>query len=195
MKCQVEQQAETRQQIMSEVLVALTEDNPASSCTSIPVSRLWLLLDIPYHWLNCASVLWLQPGGVRCVDSCSLLQPVRAKPAGNWFLNESIHESRLIRACGRGSGGCDSTFFPTFGLTYNRVYGRILAYQHSNTHAFNQLIHGSTIDDPYLDGVSLTHGSVGSRQHIWSFASSLSDAEPLPGQAIRTNYVCSCTTL
>ena len=43
-----------------------------------------------------------------------------------------------------------------------------------------------SVDDPYVDGVSLTHGAAGLRQHIWSFAA-----------AVDTNYRsawnCACT--
>ena len=35
---------------------------------------------------------------------------------------------------------------------------------------FGQHAGPQTIEGPYVDGVSLTHGSPGARQHIWSFA-------------------------
>ncbi len=79
-----------------------------------------------------------------------------------------------IRACGNGGSNserCESVIYPTFGITYSRVCGRVIANQHGDTRAFSRLTFlSNTIDSYYLDGVSLTHGSVGSRQHIWSFA-------------------------
>ena len=88
------------------------------------------------------------------------------------------------RACGNGAtgnsqGSCDSTIYPTMGQTYSRVCGRIRAYQNRDTIAFHLLTTGRTIDQPYLDGVSITHripGSARSRQHIWSFASAFGDS-------------------
>jgi hypothetical protein len=48
------------------------------------------------------------------------------------------------------------------------VCGRIRGYQFGATSAFYQYTQG--IDSYYVDGVSLTHGGAGSRQHIWTFA-------------------------
>ncbi len=66
---------------------------------------------------------------------------------------------------------CDSTIFPVGDLTYSSVCGRILAYQKGLTDAFRNPFFGfTTIDSAYVDGISVTHGPVGSRQHIWTFA-------------------------
>ena len=90
------------------------------------------------------------------------------------------------RTCGRASsseGGCWSTTFSVGGSQYSRVCGRALAYRFGSNSAFygywyyrlsryggyvNQGIKGY-----YVDGLSLTHGSLHSRQHIWTFASGL----------------------
>ena len=42
----------------------------------------------------------------------------------------------------------------------------------------------------YLDGVSLTHGPPGSRQHIWSFVASIYETN---GVSYRTDTNCPCT--
>ena len=73
--------------------------------------------------------------------------------------------------------GCSSTKFASHGITYSRVCGRIIGYQDRTPNAFfpyniNQSL---TIDDVYLDGVSLTYGST-PRKHIWSFASALDES-------------------
>ena len=97
----------------------------------------------------------------------------------------------LVKTCGRvrkNETNCDSVFYSTFGLTYSRVCGRIIAYQNGNTDAFKGLVFYSGIDRPYVDGVSLTHGSVGSRQHIWSFASAIGEEGPF-----RTYWLCACS--
>ena len=78
------------------------------------------------------------------------------------------------RTCARtvSSGGCNSATFSTRGKQYSRVCGQMIGYQYAATSAFLQFYRNSslTIDDVYCDGVSLTHGLAGSREHIWTFA-------------------------
>ena len=96
------------------------------------------------------------------------------------------------RACGRNlaSGtSCHSAFYPTNGISYSRVCGRVIAYQYCFTPAFFFYNQDSTrtIDDVYLDGVSITHGN-NPREHVWSFASAIS--ESYTGS---NAYTCPCT--
>ena len=80
-----------------------------------------------------------------------------------------LHNSP-VRGCGSQVTerfSCDSVIFPHV-RSYSEVCGRILAYQKGSTDAFyNSVILGYTsIESAYLDGVSLTYGLAGSRQHI-----------------------------
>jgi hypothetical protein len=51
------------------------------------------------------------------------------------------------------------------------VCGRIRGYQFGATDTFwGYVDQNQGIDGYYVDGVSLTHGGTGSRQHIWTFA-------------------------
>ena len=79
------------------------------------------------------------------------------------------------RTCGRShtQRGCSSTTFSTEGVPYSRVCGRIRGYQFGVTSAFFFSVEG--IDSYYMDGVSLTHGVAGRCQHIWTFASGLTE--------------------
>ena len=67
--------------------------------------------------------------------------------------------------------------------------GRIRAYQFGANSAFwpyNTL--GQGIEGYYVDGVSLTHGAAGRRQHIWTFAAGVTEVN-------NTNYLiykCPC---
>ena len=74
------------------------------------------------------------------------------------------------RTCGRShtGAGCSSTTFSVGGVPYSRVCGRIRGYQFGAAGAF--LYYTQGIDSYYVDGVSLTHGAAGMRQHIWTFA-------------------------
>ena len=70
----------------------------------------------------------------------------------------------------------------------------MIGIQKGSTDAFEPSATGPNpgIEGNYLEGVSLTHGPAGSRQHIWSFASALWENDPiLYFDYIR--FVCPCT--
>ena len=78
---------------------------------------------------------------------------------------------------------CSSTTFSVGGFQYSRVCGRALAYRwgynlqywyykYSRYNGIDQY-ENQGIHSYYVDGLSLTHGAPGSRQHIWTFASGL----------------------
>ena len=69
----------------------------------------------------------------------------------------------------KDGAGCSQITYPTYNTKYQRVCGRITAYQKGTTDAFyNHYSHNSTITAAYVDGVSITHGSL--KHHIWTFA-------------------------
>ena len=96
----------------------------------------------------------------------------------NWRLSTT---NLTIRGCGRSTDtgpSCDSAIFPSNGRSYSRVCGRIVGYQCGTPDAFfNFNRPNATLENSYLDGVSVTHGLAGSRQHIWSFAAGLNKVE------------------
>ena len=90
--------------------------------------------------------------------------------------------------CGRPSGpGCASTTFSVNGVHYSKVCGKVIGYQYYSMDAFSSYYNdrSRTIDDLYVDGVSLTHGQ-SPRQHIWTFANALDEVH-------FQNSVCPCT--
>ena len=116
-------------------------------------------------------------GGWRRVVYLNMSDPTTSCPSG-WQLGPYSR-----RSCGKVSFGsltCDSAFFPVTGGEYTKVCGKIRGYQNSRTDAFEAFDNGqaTTIDSAYVSGVSLTHGSPGSRAHIWTFAAGTSEAEP-----------------
>ena len=64
--------------------------------------------------------------------------------------------------------GCSSTTFSTQGVEYNKVCGKVIGYQYYVTYGFGPSRYTPGINETYVDGVSITHGSP--RQHVWSFA-------------------------
>ena len=65
------------------------------------------------------------------------------------------------------SAGCSSTSFPSAGVRYTEVCGRVRGYQFGTPDAFGDI--GTGIESYYVDGVSITHGK-NPRQHIWTYA-------------------------
>ena len=87
-----------------------------------------------------------------------------------------------VRVCGRPAGSnnqCHSTFYSTSGHSYDRVCGRVIGYQFGHTDAFS----GGSINQPYVEGVSITHGNP--RSHIWTLAAGRSENDG-------TGYSCPC---
>lgn len=107
----------------------------------------------------------------------------------NW---REITEPR--RSCGRRDhshycgAGCSSTIYRTNQLPYTHICGRIIGYQFCRTLGFNKYFHDMTItiNDPFLDGVTLSRGET-KRKHIWSFVAAF--YEDYNGR----DAICPCT--
>ncbi len=100
--------------------------------------------------------------------------------------------STPVRGCSRistGAGSCESIIFPSGGRSYSRVCGRVNAYQRGSPDAFHPSIVGAGLEEVYIDGVSLTHGTAGLRQHIWSFVAAIYETD----QGFNSVAICSCT--
>ena len=104
-----------------------------------------------------------------------------------------LHTER-VRGCGRNRTArysCDLVYFRNNGLSYSRVCGRIIAYQKSYFYAFySNVILGRSIDSAYASGVLLSHGPVGSRQHIWTFAGTLFQQSSVYNTSYYTRFIC-----
>ncbi len=88
-----------------------------------------------------------------------------------------------MRGCSRSSffGGCDSVTFPSARRPYSHVCGKVNAYQKASSDAFHASFVGSLgLEGAYVDGFSLTHGTAGSWQHVWSFAAALVEVHTVP---------------
>ena len=141
---------------------------------------------------------------VRAILQTSVQRPIEQCGEGLWyrigFLNMSDtamecpspwreYAESNVRACGRPittSASCPSTIYTVNNIQFSKVCGRIIGYQHASPGAFRlvgqQL--AQTVDDYYVDGISLTHGNP--RSHIWTFAAGASDGNH--------EYVCPCTS-
>ena len=99
------------------------------------------------------------------------------------------NETDEVRACGRNEtiASCVSVQFPSNGISYSQICGRVVGYQYHSTNAFDRSL-GSDNDNLnswYVDGVSITRGSP--RQHVWTFAAGIT------GSSLnRPSFICPC---
>ena len=98
----------------------------------------------------------------------------------------TLYQSGGVRACGRAPssvGSCVSVQFPSIGISYSQVCGRVVGYQYASPDAvypgdYSGATYGSVIEPQhndinsyYVDGVSITRGSP--RQHVWTLMAGL----------------------
>ena len=93
-----------------------------------------------------------------------------------------------VRACGRGTVGasCQSAILSNDNRQYTKVCGRAIGYQYGHTDAFAGN-GGRTINQVYVDGLSITHGSP--RQHLWTYAAAVRE-----GPSTYTGSNCPCSS-
>ena len=108
---------------------------------------------------SCGDGSWTRVAYLNMTD------PLQQCPA-SWRL----YSANGVRACGRPvttstTGGGYSQIY-TVQQSYRRVCGRIIGYQIGSTDVFDDMLY--SIDEPYVDGVSVTYGVP--RRHIWTFA-------------------------
>ena len=194
--CPSESQVANARSELRELIFNSPEKMPTiySSCNAVPVNS-----PSDYYWIRSSNGSAVRvycdfnrqcgcdgPSTWTCVAFLNMSDPNHVCPS-NWTTIPYP-----VRTCGRGlstSGECSSVFYSTFGLSYRRVCGRIIAYQHGSTEAFHPSVvrNRYRIDGPYVEGVSITHGRVGFRQHVWSFAAALGEI----GQF--SSKICDCS--
>ncbi len=167
--------------------------NPAPSCNHVPEGsssgKYWIQkADTGYIYaslencdMNTSGNCCGNSEGWMSVAHLNMTDPTHQCPSGF----RKIESPK--RTCGRPGSGCYSTTFSVAGVSYSRVCGKIKAYQYWSMDAFDAYYQNRalTIDDLYVDGVSLTHGQ-NPRKHIWTFANAVDETRS-------SRYVCPCT--
>ena len=104
---------------------------------------------------------------------------------------KTLTQPRRLCAMNIAGGGCSSASFSVQGVQYSRVCGKIIGYQQKSPDAFVRYYYNRrlTIDDQYVDGISLTHGR-NPRKHIWTFAAALHEVITSNRQ-----FICPCTNI
>ena len=124
-------------------------------------------------------------GGWARVAYLNMSNPNEKCPDGFY-----MYQNNGKRACGRpqnSPGGCQaSVTFSSFGKKYSQICGRVIGYQYATPSGIADF--GSqTIDQVYVDGISLTYGSP--RKHIWTFMAQVQDNVIYQGNKA---YICPC---
>ena len=90
-----------------------------------------------------------------------------------------LYQSGGVRACGRpvtSNASCVSVQFPSNGISYSQICGRVTGYQYGGPNAINHptFSYRNDISSYYVDGVSITRRSP--RQHVWTLVAGYSDS-------------------
>ena len=166
-------------------LPGLTSSSPARSCreifeidSSLPSGMFWISGQgepAMQRYCDMTRTCGGVTGGWMQVASIDMTRSNDTCPAG--FV-ELTRENDPKRTCVVNSNapGCYSSLFPVNGVLYEHVCGKIIGYQDRTPNAFfpfhtNQEL---TINDVFIDGVILSHGTT-PRQHIWSFVAGLDE--------------------
>jgi len=132
-------------------------------------------------------------GGWTRVANLNMSNPSELCPS-EWILQ--TYSSEPSRLCGGVSSGtgCASAMYSTYGINYSQVCGRVIGYQYRAPDAFSPAIENPsvTIDGNYVDGVSVTHGASGGRQHVWTFAAGFLETVRPAHQNQIPHVYCPC---
>ena len=103
----------------------------------------------------------------KLVGSLNMTDPSKLCP-------DSWQNFTSPRSCGKKTTApCDSLRIPTFRFRYQMVCGRFRGYQFGSPDAFFRVSSPLRVEDGYVDGVSITYGSPGKRQNVYTYAAGI----------------------
>jgi hypothetical protein len=161
-----------------------SQASPVSSCATLRSSP------SGYYWVRVSN------GSAVCVY-CDMTKSCGGV-TGGWMRVAELDTKTTVtgfrqrrdsnrRTCvsdvGPASTDCHQSTISTHNFIFSKVCGKIKAYQVGSTDAFSRPGSSPTIDNNYVDGISITHRN-SPRQHIWTFAAG-ANRQPQP-------YTCPC---
>ena len=165
--------------------IITSELKPGSSCQQLARDHPYAASD--YYWVSNGA---MQPVRVYCdmdqhccnstggwvrVANIDMTDTNQQCPPG--FQNRTD-----VRSCDRSDTGlgCTPITFPSHGIEYRQVCGRIRAYQYGYTYAFWPYYYSRsiTIEDRYVYGMRLTHGRHPRQTHLDICISTLRVLQP-----------------
>ena len=100
--------------------------------------------------------------GWQEIANINMSDPTNSCPSP---LRETTSPSRRCEKSS-DSAGCESVFFPTNRVPFSKLCGRAVGYA---VMSVDLICTSCTIDDPYVEGISITYSNDTGRQHIWTF--------------------------
>ena len=122
-----------------------------------------------YQSLSGRNEWWRRVAYLNTSESCQVQCPpgleTRMEPPSS--CRRAVEES-----------GCSSVYFDPGDIPYSRIGGRVRARQSGQPDGFQDFngprFRGEvSLEDNYIDGISLTYGDEGNRTHIWTLAASV----------------------
>ena len=158
--------------------------NPAVSCKKI--AELRPNYDSGYYWIQGTS------GVVKVY--CEIGTNNTFGESGGWMRIANVdmrnHQSQCSpglvynvteerRLCHKPNLApeCSSTTFSTYGVTHEKICGKVIGYQYFQPNGFGPSRNSPEISQTYVDGISITHGSP--QQHVWTLAAACSETESI----------------
>uniref|UniRef100_A0A1X7UD52 Fibrinogen C-terminal domain-containing protein n=1 Tax=Amphimedon queenslandica TaxID=400682 RepID=A0A1X7UD52_AMPQE len=185
-------------QVISDLLMVVNElakiQNMTDQLVKEPMSCKEIKLRLPnsitgYYFINNQTIycnmeeLCSSGGGWTRLGYLDMTDATQNCPSGF-----RLYPTDDIRACGRpatNSGSCASVQFPSNGISYSQICGRVTGYQvgHPDASHIPTAQDRNDINSPYVDGVSITRGSP--RKHVWTLMAGQSEKR-------NTNTNCPC---
>ena len=123
-------------------------------------------------------------GGWTRVGILDFTDPATSCPTD--FTLDTTDGKRFCRRDTMPSSCKSIPFVVAFGPSYSKVCGRVLGYAYTTVDGFALRPDNVALDDNYVDGVSITHGSP-PRSHVWTFVAGNNEYS-------NSRFSCPCNT-
>ena len=161
---------------ISDLAVRIDDITSVATTAELNISSLFIQLDIIYRFalsvqseavgMHCGAGLWYPLAHLNMTD------PSQQCPSA--WRDVTIEGIRVCARPNSPAGSCPGVLYHA-SYRYSKVCGRVIGYQFGSPDAFkNGVIYRFTIDEAYIEGVSITHGR-NPRKHIWSYAAGASE--------------------
>ena len=102
----------------------------------------------------------------------------------------TFNDSSPIQTCrGLTTIGCASANFPSRGISYSQVCGRVRGYQVGQPDAFGPYVNNPANADLIMDGVLISHGE--RQEHVWAYAIGW---QKFPSTPFLESRICPCAS-
>ena len=157
------------------------------------VNRLANSLQAEVTRFYCGAGEWHRVALVAYLNMSNLASQHCPSPWGD-FTSDGLRGCSRPNSMGRFLN-CSGVLYPVRG-PYSKVCGRVIGYQFGSADAFASAVTHTAqnlrIDEPYLDGISITHGTPNCT-HIWSYAAGATESGTCSGQNLNPYFNCPCS--